>query len=117
MCLVLPTTVDPTPAGSAAARPSAGVGSGAAGAEPAERLPKHPYFALFWAGWFTPWAVIALIVSELIGDHHAARFAIFAGWTLASIWLRIAVRHLAHRVRSWWPRARDGDNKNAQTDA
>ena len=75
-----------------------------------------PPSALLWAGWFTLCAVIALILSELIVDHQAARFAVFAGLTLASIWLSIAVRQLPHRVRSWWVRARGGDQQGNPSD-
>ncbi len=75
-----------------------------------------PPSALLWAGWFTLCAVIALILSELIVDHQAARFAVFAGLTLASIWFSIAVRQLPHRVRSWWAGARGGDDQGNQND-
>ena len=67
-----------------------------------------PPSALLWAGWFTLCAVVALILSELIVDHQAARFAVFAGLTLAFIWFSIAVRQLPHRVRSWRAGARGG---------
>ena len=76
-----------------------------------------PPSALLWAGWFTLCAVIALILSELIVDHQVVRFIVFAGLTLASIWLSIAVRQLPHRVRSWWARARgDGQQGNPPQD-
>ena len=75
-----------------------------------------PPSALLWAGWFTLCAVVALILSELIVDHQAVQFAVFAGLTLASIWLSIAVRQLPHRVRSWWARARGGDQQGNLSD-
>ena len=61
-------------------------------------------------------AVVALILSELIVDHQAASFAVFAGLTLASIWLSIAVRQLPHRVRTWWARTRGGDDQGTPSD-
>lgn len=75
-----------------------------------------PPSALLWAGWFTLCAVIALIVSELIVDHQVVRFIVFAGLTLASIWLSITVRQLTHRVRSWWTRARGGEHEGNPSD-
>lgn len=72
--------------------------------------------AILWAGWFTLCAVIALIVSDLIVEHEAARFAIFTGLTLSSIWLSICLRQLQYRIRAWWAEARGGDDLGNSTD-
>ena len=118
MCLVLPAAVDPTAPGSAAAnssrtRRSRQCGAGIRSSPWIARRRSSPLTVrahrprpCSGAGWFTLCAVIALILSELIVDHQAARFGIFAGLTLASIWLSIAVRQLPHRVRSCWVRVR-----------